>query len=71
MRNILMRPPKWLGRILSKIPAYAKMTDICKECRFRDLCEEMKYELECHDQDKCDRYEAYLEGLESMYYMSE
>lgn len=51
--------------------AYAKMTDICKECRFRDLCEEMEYELECQDQDKCDRYEAYLECLESMYYMSE
>lgn len=47
------------------------MTDICKECRFRDLCEEMEYELECQDQNKCDRYEAYLEGLELMYYMSE
>lgn len=45
------------------------MTDVCKDCRFRNLCEELEYNLDCKDVEKCEHYEAFLEGMESSYYM--
>ena len=36
----------------------------CEECRFRDLCKEMEYPLDCEDLNKCEHYDAFLEGLE-------
>lgn len=40
------------------------MTDTCKECKYKDLCEELGYDLECTDQGECERYYEYLEGAE-------
>ena len=42
------------------------MTENCMECRFRRLCEQLGYELNCADDEKCDHFDAYLEGYEAV-----
>ena len=46
------------------------MTDTCRNCRFRSLCEESGYELD-YDGDvyECDHYSDYLEGIEYSWLM--
>ena len=39
----------------------------CEKCRFKHLCEELEYPLDCKDMTKCERYDAFLEGLEEYY----
>lgn len=38
------------------------MTDVCRECRFRDLCEFIEYPLDCENQEECEHYENFLDG---------
>ena len=40
-------------------------TESCKECKFRTICEELEYPMDCEDTTKCDHYNAFLEGLEA------
>ena len=40
------------------------MTTTCKECKYRYLCEELGHLLNCNDENKCEHYNAYLEGEE-------
>lgn len=41
------------------------MTTVCAECRFRELCEDLGYELDCDCRDECARYDSFLEGEEA------
>lgn len=41
------------------------MTETCRECKFRYICEELEYELTCTDQSCCEHFDVYLEGLET------
>ena len=36
----------------------------CEECKFKQLCEELEYVMDCKDQIECEHYNAFLEGLE-------
>ena len=45
------------------------MTDVCKNCKYRELCEESEYILNCENQDECEHYDAYLEGEEVAWLM--
>lgn len=45
------------------------MTETCKDCKYRGICEEQEYELECADREECEHYNAYLEGEETGWLM--
>lgn len=47
-----------------------RTSDACSKCRFKKRCEDF-YEkvLNCNNQDECERYEGFLEGLEGAYIM--
>ena len=47
------------------------MTDTCKECRFRSYCEEFKYNLDHTNQNDCEHFEAYVEGMEMAYWVDD
>lgn len=36
----------------------------CASCKFKQLCEELGYPLDCEDITKCEHYDAFCEGLE-------
>lgn len=40
------------------------MTDTCRECENRSLCEELEYPLTCTNKYECEHYNAFLEGVE-------
>ena len=40
------------------------MTDECKECRFRETCEEYGYELNQKDQMTCPHFVVFMEIME-------
>lgn len=40
------------------------MTDTCAECKYRQLCEELGYELDCDCRNECAHYDSFLEGEE-------
>ena len=42
------------------------MTDVCAECKFRELCEELEYSMDCTNQFECSHYDSYLEGMETV-----
>lgn len=41
------------------------MTDICAECGYRQLCEDLGYELDCECRNECAHYDSFLESEES------
>ena len=40
------------------------MTEYCRKCKFRKLCEELEYSLDCENEKDCEHYGDYLEGLD-------
>ena len=38
------------------------MTEVCKNCKYRELCEELNYPLDCEDQENCKHYDAFYDG---------
>lgn len=41
------------------------VTDVCAECGYRQLCEDLGYELDCDCRNECSHYDAFLEGEEA------
>lgn len=41
------------------------------KCRFKEICEELERPLTCENQDDCEHYGDYLEGLEIAYCMDD
>lgn len=44
------------------------MTETCKECKYRKLCEEAEYPLDCTDENECEHRDDYLEAEEWAWY---
>ena len=45
------------------------MTKVCEDCKYKTLCIESGYSLDCTDQLGCDHYSNYLEGEEYAWFM--
>lgn len=41
------------------------MTTVCAECGYRQLCEDLGYDLDCVYEDECSIYDFFLECEES------
>jgi len=41
------------------------VTVICAECGYRQLCEDLGYELDCDCRNECAHYDSFLEREES------
>ena len=37
------------------------MTDVCRNCGYKDRCEELGYELDCQNEGECSVYDSFLE----------
>lgn len=41
------------------------MTTVCAECGYRQLCEDLGYELDCDCWEECSNYDSFVEREES------
>lgn len=38
------------------------MTETCRKCEFREICEELEYPMDQENVEECEHYDACLEG---------